>query len=153
MDRKNKKKIILSILLFIVGIIFSMFFSTMLHKLLLEKDISSLSFPKIEECIESIKTSTKHLKLFLAIMGLNILSIIVMFFSSEKAYKSDLQKITPDIYTPVRAGQNQHGSARWMTEKEKGTFLKSIILNSKDKRIKKLIEEGYKDNLKEGEKN
>lgn len=153
MDRKIKNKIIISISFFIAGVIISFFFSTILHNLLLEKNISSVSFPNIKDAIDSLKSSTKHLKLFLCFIGLNITLILIIFFSNEKAYKSDLIKITPDIYTPARAGQNQHGSSRWMTEKEKDTFLKSIILNPNDSKIKKLIDEGYEEFDKEGEEN
>lgn len=152
MDKWKKNKIIVSVLVLIVGIVFSIFFSTILHKILSSKQITNLTFPNLKDCIESIISSTQHLKLFLCFVVLSILAGIGLYFSSDKAYQSELQKITPDIYTPVRAGQNQHGSARWLTNKEKEQVFKSFKLDSKDKDIKSLINVGDQDlKTKEGE--
>lgn len=152
MDKWKKNKIIVSVLVLIVGIVFSIFFSTILHKILLLKQITNLTFPKLKDCIKSIVSSKQHLKLFLCFIVLSILASIGLYFSSDKAYQSELQKITPDIYTPVRAGQNQHGSARWLTNKEKEQVFKSFKLDSKDKDIKSLINVGDQDlKTKEGE--
>lgn len=154
MDRWKRNKIIVSILVLIVGVVFSIFFSTVLHRVLLSKQITHLTFPNLKECIESVISSKQHLKLFLCFIVLSMLASIGLYFSSDKAYQSDLQKITPDIYTPVRAGQNQHGSARWLTNKEKEQVFKSFKLDSKDKNIKSLISRGYHDlKTKVGEDN
>jgi type IV secretion system protein VirD4 len=65
--------------------------------------------------------------------------------SYSRNYISKLQKITPRIYTPIAAGQNQHGSATWMKEKEKLTAFDTMILNPKDSIFELLIKAGKQD--------
>ena len=65
--------------------------------------------------------------------------------SYSRNYISKLQCITPKIYTPVVAGQNQFGSARWMTEKEKAKAFDTAVINHKDEFYQDLIAEGKKD--------
>lgn len=154
MDKRKRSKMVVVILLMVVGTVFSIFFSTILHEILLSKQISNLTFPSLKHCIYSIVSSKQHLMMFLCFMVFSILASIGLYWSSDKAYQSDLQKITPDIYTPVKAGQNQHGSARWLTDKEKEQEFRSFNLDYNDKDIKKLIEEGYQDlKIKGGDEN
>lgn len=129
-----------------------MFFSTIFHKLL-SREINNLSFPKFEDCLKSLMSNQKHLKLFLSFLALSFLASIGFYFSDDKAYQSQLTKVTPMIYTPVKAGQNQHGSARWLTEKEKKEVFKSYTLNSSNSYIKDLIKKGEKDLNERGEEN
>jgi len=144
MSDVTKKRMIISFVILVIGVILSIFISTIFHNTLLSKQFS-LYVPKLNECIKSIKESKQHLKLFLTFVALVGLGSVSLFVSNNKGYKSNLQKITPDIYTPMRAGQNQHGSARWMTEKEKDKYFKSMVLNPKNSKIKELIETGYDD--------
>lgn len=154
MDRWKRNRIIVSVLVLILGIVFSIFFSTIFHKILSSKQITNLTFPNLKDCIESIISSKQHFKLFLCFIVISVLASLGLYFSSDKAYQSELQKITPDIYTPIKAGQNQHGSARWLTDKEKEQVFNVFKLDSKDKDIRKLINEGYQDlKAKVGENN
>lgn len=148
---KKKIKLFISLLIFILGAMFSIFFTTLLHNALSGK-ITNITFPGLKECIGSLRSSKQHLRLFLYFLVLSLLGGIGFYFSNNKAYQSKLIKVTPNIYTPVPAGQNQYGSARWLTEKEKGKVFKSYILNPNNAFIKKLILEGYKD-LEGGEDN
>ncbi|WIV11163.1 TRAG family protein [Proteiniborus sp. MB09-C3] len=152
MNRQKRNKIIISILVLIIGFTFSVFFSTIFHKLL-SREINNLSFPKFEDCLKSLMSNQKHLKLFLSFLALSFLASIGFYFSDDKAYQSQLTKVTPMIYTPVKAGQNQHGSARWLTEKEKKEVFKSYTLNSSNSYIKDLIKKGEKDLNERGEEN
>lgn len=152
MNRQKRNKIIISILILIIGFTFSVFFSTIFHKLL-SRDINNLSFPKFEDCLKSLMSSQKHLKLFLSFLIISLLASVGFYFSNDKAYQSQLTKITPMIYTPVKAGQNQHGSARWLTEKEKKEIFKSYSLKSSDSYMKELIKKGEEDLKERGEDN
>ncbi len=53
---------------------------------------------------------------------------VISIGSNENPYKSDLMAITPDIKTPVPAGQNQCGSARWLDKRRYDEVLASFIL-------------------------
>ncbi|MFA5577572.1 MAG: hypothetical protein WCZ27_09050 [Tissierellaceae bacterium] len=145
MERKKKIRIIISISILLIGLIFSLFFTTITHKILSTKNLDSGKLPGLREIFYSLRSSKQHLYLFLSFVVISLLGSIAFYLSFDRAYSSDLQMITPDIYTPARAGQNQHGSARWMTEKEKDKYLSFMMIDPKDKRINKLINNGYEE--------
>ena len=49
--------------------------------------------------------------------------------------KSEVNKITNNIVTPKAVGQGQHGTSRWLTDKEfKKIYKYNVIKNEKPKR-------------------
>jgi type IV secretion system protein VirD4 len=58
-------------------------------------------------------------------------------------YQSHLRTVTPDIQTPVAVGQYQHGSAKWLTNKEKDKAFESFVLDPNAPQIKELLWSGY----------
>ncbi|ABW19453.1 hypothetical protein [Alkaliphilus oremlandii] len=138
MSKQKKIRLIISTLIFIVGVVSSIFLSTLLHKIL-SREIVGLGIPKLKECIESLMSSDRHLKLFLCFLAFSMLASAGFYFSNDRAYQSKLIKVTPLIYTPAVAGQNQHGSARWLTEEEKDQVFESYTLNKNDKLIESLV--------------
>lgn len=152
MKKQKKIKVISSIFIFILGTIANIYSSTYLHNLLSNEKVD-LDIFEIQASIQVIKNNLKALKLFGCFELLILLISLLFIFSEEKIYKSDLVQITPKIKIPVKAGQNQFGSARFMTDEEKEVF--GVLYLKKDTEIKGLIKHGYDDikNLKGGEKN
>lgn len=142
--KSKKKKLLISLLIIVGGLLFNIYFSTNLH-LILTKKIATLSIPNFKYCIESIASSENHLMLFLCLNGFVVLFAIFFFVANNKPYQSELRQITPKISTPVTAGQKQFGSAEWLTEKEKATAFESFVLNTNDSTVKTLIKQGYDD--------
>lgn len=140
----KKKKLLISLLIIVGGLLFNTYFSTNLH-LLLTKQTTILSIPNFKACIQSIASSEQHLMLFLCLNGFVTLFAIFFFLANNKPYQSELKQITPKISTPVSAGQKQFGSAEWLTEKEKDSAFESFILNTNDSTVKTLIKQGYDD--------
>ncbi len=126
---------------FIVLSVFCVFASMAFHKILIGADRAPTYYP-IGECIESIKTVKKHRLLFLCFEGLCFCLAASLMVSYSRNYISKLQCITSKIYTPVAAGQNQFGSARWMTEKEKAKVFDTAVLNHKEDFYKALLAAG-----------
>lgn len=85
--------------------------------------------------------------LFLCFEVLCVVIIVLFAVQNFKSYQSELLEVTPDIRTPVPVGQYQHGSSRWLNNKEKDITFKTFSINPTNKEIKKLIKSGY-DNLK-----
>ncbi|MCK9443813.1 MAG: hypothetical protein M0Q14_04670 [Tissierellaceae bacterium] len=143
---KNKRKIktITLILILILGTIFNLYFSTLLHELL-SKEISELTLPSFKSSIYSLKGNKNHLYLFMVFQLTIILGSILYLITNNKPYQSDLIKITPNIMTPAPAGQKQFGSARWMTKEEKEKVFSICVLKKNDKLISYLIKHGYDD--------
>lgn len=129
---------------FILMSIFSVFASTAFHKILIGADRVP-TYYHIKECIESIRTVKKHRLLFLIFEGFSFCLAASLMVSYSRNYISKLQCITPKIYTPVEAGQNQFGSARWMMEKEKARVFDTVVINPHDSLFEMLTEAGKDD--------
>lgn len=138
---ENRKKLLICLLMFLTGLIANIYFSSALH-LILSRQMEILKIIPISKCIQSILTVKQHTVLFLCFQGFVTLLSIFYFTSNNKPYQSMLKEITPQIKTPVSAGQKQHGSAEWLTEKEKDTAFKNAVIKLNDRLIKKLISEG-----------
>lgn len=143
-NRKIKLQYATVIIVFIACSLFSIFASTALHNILIGKDRAPQYYP-IEECIKSIAAVEKHRLLFLCLLGFSFLISAALLLSYSRCYISKLKKITPRIYTPVAAGQNQHGSAVWMKEKQKAKVFQTVIIDPKEPLFQKLIESGKAD--------
>jgi len=91
-----------------------------------------LRFIPMKSCFESMAASGQHLSLFLYLQGFILLCALYFYLANMKPYQSDLEVITPEIATPVRAGQMQFGSARWLTAEEKKEVFKSVKLIKSD---------------------
>lgn len=74
-----------------------------------------------------------------------MLGICLLLVNRFGDFISSMVKITPDIKTPVPAGQKQHGSARWQTKKEIYKNFDIARLDKNSKTIKYLIDHGYDD--------
>lgn len=66
--------------------------------------------------------------IFSLILFLGIFTLIV---SSSKSYQSDLMQITPEIFTPVPAGQGQYGTAKWLKKEQFDQVFDWVIIDRK----------------------
>lgn len=108
--KSKKKKLLISLLILVSGLLFNLYISTIIHYLL-TKEMATLEIPNLKNCIQSIAVSRKHLLLFLCLDGFAALLAIFYFMANNKPYQSELREITSKISTPVPAGQKQFGSA------------------------------------------
>lgn len=132
----KKQKLIISVLIFLVGLWLNLFLSTNLHFLLLRKN-QVISLLSIKEAIDSMMISKSHLLLFLCFQGFVVLGAIFYYVENHKPYQSEILKLTPQISTPVVAGQKQFGAATWLSEKEKNLVFKSFSLTKNNIEIEK----------------
>ena len=139
---KTTQKLIICSILFLIGGLVNLYFSTAVHGLLTRK-ITVLKLIPIGECFGSLISSRQHFLLFLCLQGFVLVLSVMFFLTNLRPYQSDLTEITPDIKTPVAVGQYQHGSARWLKDIEKNKAFDSFIINPQDKVIKQLIKGGY----------
>jgi type IV secretion system protein VirD4 len=141
---KTREKIIVCSILFVVGGVVNIFFSTALHQIL-SRQSSVLRLAPLSECLSSIAGSRQHFILFLCLQGFVVILSLMFFLTNLRPYQSDLLKVTPDIETPVPVGQHQHGSSRWLTDKEKNKAFESYILNPNHTALRYLIKHGADD--------
>jgi len=139
---KTKSKIIMCAAIFLFGSFVSVFFSTALHNIL-SRRMTTLEMTGFFESIASMAADRQHLMLFVCLAGFSFILSIVFFLTNMRPYQSHLRTITPDIQTPAAVGQFQHGSAKWLNEKEKDKAFESFILDPNDKQIAELLRRGY----------
>ncbi|MGV8149784.1 MAG: VirD4-like conjugal transfer protein, CD1115 family [Alkaliphilus sp.] len=132
--KHKKKNVIMAALIILVGFWVNIYLSTTLH-FLLSKQTNDLSLISFDEFISSMMASKSHLHLFFLLQGFVLLVALFYIVQNNKPYQSKLVDITPNISTPVVAGQKQFGSAKWLTDKEKDTAFKSYYLNGKSTKI------------------
>lgn len=112
-------KIIISFLIFFIGVWSSIYISSITHIFLTDNTLKLIT---IKEGLFVIKNSKNALILFILITGVSLLISLAYYLLNDKFYESELIEITPEIKIPKVAGQMQFGSARFMTEEEKGKY-------------------------------
>ncbi len=126
----KKRKIIVGSILTIVNIPISSIISLIIHATLLKIDIPR----DITQIIEIFKDN-QFIMLYVFVLGLFELSILAMLTYRKNVFYSNQNQITNNIKTPVAVGQGQHGTSRWMTEKEFKNNFKCNTLLKKQKNI------------------
>lgn len=142
--KKKKKQLIFSMLIVFGGAILSLYLTYNLDSLLTTQQFSGYSTP-INEIVQSITNNPITRKMYLILSGVFIVFGVVFFFSNERPYHSNLNQITPDIFTPAVAGQNQHGSAKWLQSTKFTEAFDHFKLKSNDQLIAQLMRHGKSD--------
>lgn len=142
---KKKEKLILSSVIIGIGSLFNLFFTAALHGLL-TRQYTTLTLVPIWQCVEGLFTHRQQGLLFLSFEGFILLCCVLFWVQNNRPYQSELVKVAGDIYTPAPVGQFQHGSSRWLYDREKDTVFKTQLIDPKNKVIKMLLDTGY-DNL------
>ena len=128
----SKRKVITFLLLSAITIPICLYVSSVIH-LGLTEGLNDLSFPKLNVVVKSIITNESHFKVYILIQSLMVLlSFFIVFVQKNSIYESDVGSITDTIKTPMVVGQGQHGTARWLKEKEyEKVFDKNVLDISK----------------------
>ena len=144
----RKSKFILAGVLFFAGLFASVWLSAAVtgfigHEIQTLDELKTLTFGA---AMATVAANSKCLTLFLCCQGLITLLLIVLIMNKKTSqYESPMRRITPEIKTPVAAGQKQHGSAEWLRRDEYKAAFGVYILDPGDPLIAELIKDGYKD--------
>ena len=139
---KTKPKLITCAAIFIIGGIGNVFFSTALHNILSGR-MRTLEFIGFFDGLSSMVANRQHFMLFACLQGFALILALVFFLTNMHPYQSHLNTVTPEIETPAAVGQYQHGSAKWLSDKEKDSAFESFVLDPNDKQIRELLRGGY----------
>lgn len=137
---KKKQKAVLASLMILIGGMFSFFFSSALH--FLSHQTAQLSIPSHTDSFDSLLTNRSHLLLFLCLQSIVLLMAALFFVLNSQPYQSTLRQVAPGIDTPLPAGQHQHGSARWLKQKEWTQVFDHTTLDLRHPFIQYLIQTG-----------
>jgi len=141
---KLKEKLILSGIIIGIGTVFNLFFTAALHGLL-SRQYNTMTFIPPLQCIGGLLTQKQQLLMFLSFEGFIVLCCVLFFVQNSRPYQSELMKVTDDLYTPAPVGQFQHGSSRWLWEKEKSKVFSCFTLDPNNEVIAGLLATGYDD--------
>ena len=141
---KMKTKIILTVIIFILGSVFSLFLTASLSEVL-AGETAALRLVPPGEFIAKLANDRQSLMMYLCFDGFFMMLGLLFITTNTKPYRSDLVTITPDIKIPAAVGQYQHGSAHFLTSKEKDRAFDSFTFDPLQKKVKYLLETGYED--------
>lgn len=144
-NRKNKiTKYITAVVVFILLSLCNVYFSVMLHKIF-AKDATWMHFDSFFASLDMIMDIKGARLMFLTMELFIILALIAAQITRVSTYKSDLVKVTDDIYIPQKVGENQYGSARFYTKEELNNVFTVVRINKNSSSVSKLMAQGYDD--------
>ena len=143
MSKKISYRIPVCIFIFVVGSITAMLFARVLNDVLTTGSIST-DLTDFSTTISGVFGGEKPRKLYLLLEALVVLLCVVYFVCAERTYQTDTYKVTDNISVPVPSGQGQHGTAWFMSNKEKHSMYHFVEISQSNAVIKSLMEQGRK---------
>lgn len=143
MSKKILYRIPVCIFIFVVGSITALLFASVLNDVLMTGSIST-DLTDFSTTISGVFGGEKPRKLYLLLEALVVLLCVVYFVCAERTYQTDTYKVTDNISVPVPSGQGQHGTAWFMSNKEKHSMYHFVEISQSNAVIKSLMEQGRK---------
>ena len=143
MSKKISYRIPVCIFIFVVGSITALLFASVLNDVLTTGSIST-DLTDFSTTISGVFGGEKPRKLYLLLEALVVLLCVVYFVCAERTYQTDTYKVTDNISVPVPSGQGQHGTAWFMSNKEKHSMYHFVEISQSNAVIKALMEQGRK---------
>jgi len=143
LSKKIPYRIPVCIFIFVVGSITALLFASVLNDVLTTGSIST-DLTDFSTTISGVFGGEKPRKLYLLLEALVVLLCVVYFVCAERTYQTDTYKVTDNISVPVPSGQGQHGTAWFMSNKEKHSMYHFVEISQSNAVIKSLMEQGRK---------
>ena len=143
MSKKISYRIPVCIFIFVVGSITALLFASVLNDVLTTGSIST-DLTDFSTIFSGVFGGEKPRKLYLLLEALVVLLCVVYFVCAERTYQTDTYKVTDNISIPVPSGQGQHGTAWFMSNKEKHSMYHFVEISQSNAVIKSLMEQGRK---------
>ena len=143
MSKKISYRIPVCIFIFVVGSITALLFASVLNDVLTTGSIST-DLTDFSTIFSGVFGGEKPRKLYLLLEALVVLLCVVYFVCAERTYQTETYKVTDNISVPVPSGQGQHGTAWFMSNKEKHSMYHFVEISQSNAVIKALMEQGRK---------
>lgn len=117
--KRRKRKIKLTLIMFVISLAITPYLAVYIDRFLSNGfSIDNIKVEYLKSFI-SVINNKNQFYLFLVLEGFMILFILYMFFPNlSKIKSSKTMKITDSIEIPVAVGNGQHGTSRFLNEKE-----------------------------------
>lgn len=139
--KKDHYRIPVCIFLFVLGTFAAAELSQILNDSLTDGKLSAV-FTSIPDVFNNIISIDKQRKLFLLLEAFAALMCVIYYVCAKRTYQADTFAVTDEISVPVPYGQGQHGTAWFMTDKQKRSYFKYVDISPVDSLITKLTELG-----------
>lgn len=141
--KKDHYRIPVCIFLFVAGTISAAALSEMLNSSMMYGKLTT-PLTNIPAIIGNILSNAKQLKLFFLFEAFVLLMCVVYYVCAKRTYQADTFAVTDEISVPVPYGQGQHGTAWFMSEKEKKKYFQHVEISPANTVVAKLIDLGKK---------
>ena len=147
----RKRKWIAAAIIFLVIAVFLLPQAAADIHFVLSKDLEHLTIHPADGW--RLLISETRVRQFYLIFAALIAVVLLLFVltGSGVGYRSNMQRITPDIVTPCPEGQGQFGTARWMKPEDVKRYFAHWKPKRRRKWFKALLDEG-KESYREVEK-
>ncbi|MDZ5726384.1 MULTISPECIES: VirD4-like conjugal transfer protein, CD1115 family [unclassified Acetobacterium] len=132
---------LMAVFVFVLLAIGSLFFIRTIDGFMTGQGILPFNVP-LKEVFDAVVVSENTFHMYLLCLAFALFMAVAFFIGQSKTYKSELISITPDIQTPRPAGQNQHGSARWLDPNKKDRAFDYVIIRKNNPFIQFLLRSG-----------
>lgn len=138
---ERKYRIFFGSIFFLLGSVLSVWVSGVLVQSLVTTSMEiEVLLPGFSQTLDSLLREPLQQFVFFSLIG--FLFFVCLYFAlNSSIYQAKKVRITPEIEIPIAAGQNQHGSARFLTEKEKESAFDTAYIDYGNKLIKELVHE------------
>lgn len=145
-DKKLKRKMIIILVSVLSSFFLSLIFSVIIYHKLIDTEATFMNFLP-HKIVSSILNNQLHAMTFISVSMVFLLVILLIINNSGgNNYASELDEITDNIKTPKKVGQAQHGSARWLTEKEQDKIFTAYTIDKdNNSKISKLMLDGIEE--------
>ena len=126
----------------IIGLLAALYLAALFDSTLLRVKLPALTPISI---ISYVASSNNAWKLFLLEAAGILMAIVVLILNDSKDYQSEQIIVTPDIQTPVPAGQGQCGTARWLDKTKFDEAFRHFIVDSSMKIMELFAEASLND--------
>lgn len=143
----KKEKFILAAILFPISLVVSFFISGSITLFLAKEWEGVHQLGNIRNLIARLASDKQTGMLFLCVEGFlcALILMMVVMGKSHEIYESAMHNITDKIKTPVHAGQNQHGSSKWLDRKAYRNVFGAYTLDPRNPMVAELIRLGRDD--------
>lgn len=119
----------------IIGLSFVILYASAFTAIFLDstlKNPEQIKFVTDPVAMKQCISNNEQIRMFtIFFFVLLLLGIITLLVGGKSSFKVDMIEITPEIRTPVPAGQGQHGTAKWLPKEKFDQVFDSDIIDSK----------------------
>lgn len=143
MNEKKNYRLPVCVFLLAAGSLLALTLANVINDMLTAHTITT-KLTDIGGMIGNVLSQKKLGQLFWALEGIVVLLTVVYYVCAQRSYQADTYKVTDKITIPKPYGQGQHGTAWFMSKKERAKAFERVTISAADPVVQKLLKNGEK---------